>query len=121
MTRRSVYSIDAGLPFARALAAGVVTLAGTPERLARGLIMVPSRRAAKALQTAFLDLSDGAAMLLPQMVPIGDLADDDEAGASLPNGDALPPRSAACGGRSIWQNCSAIFRLGGIIRPLHRR
>ena len=46
MTRRSVYSIDAGLPFARALAAGVVTLAGTPERLARGLIMVPSRRAA---------------------------------------------------------------------------
>ena len=91
MTRRSVYSIDAGLPFARALAAGVVRLAGAPERLARGLIMVPSRRAAKALQTAFLDLSDGAAMLLPQMIPIGDLADDDEAGVVLPNGDALPP------------------------------
>ena len=108
-------------PCARALAAGVITLAGTPERLARGLIMVPSRRAAKALQTAFLDLSNGAAMLLPRMVPIGDLADYDEAGASLLIGDALPPRSAACGGRSIWQNCSAIFRLGGITHRIHRR
>ncbi len=76
MTRQSIYSIDAGLPFARDLAAGVIQLAGSPERLARALILVPSRRSAIALQAAFLDISDGAAMLLPQMVPIGDFDED---------------------------------------------
>ena len=49
MTSRSVYSIDAGLPFARDLAAGVIKLAASPERLASGLILLPSRRAARAL------------------------------------------------------------------------
>ena len=55
MTSTSVYSIDAGLPFARELAAGVMKLAASPERLAGGLILLPSRRAASALQAAFLD------------------------------------------------------------------
>ena len=55
MTSPSVYSIDAGMPFARELAVGIAKLADSPERLARGLILLPSRRAASALQTAFLD------------------------------------------------------------------
>jgi hypothetical protein len=40
MTPPLVYSIDAGLPFARDLAAGVRQLAGSPERLARGLVIL---------------------------------------------------------------------------------
>ena len=66
MTRASVYSIDAGLPFARDLAAGVIKLAASPERLAGGLILLPSRRASSALQAAFLDVVDGAPTLLPR-------------------------------------------------------
>ena len=72
MTGLSVYSIDAGLPFARELAAGVMKLAASPERLAGGLILLPSRRAARALQAAFLDVANGQPMLLPRMLPVGD-------------------------------------------------
>ena len=78
MTCASVYSIDAGLPFARELAAGVLKLAASPERLAGGLILLPSRRAASALQAAFLDVVDGAPMLLPRMLPVGDFGNDDD-------------------------------------------
>ena len=74
MTSPSVYSIDAGMPFARELAMGIVKLADSPDRLARGLILLPSRRAASALQAAFLDGADGVPMLLPRMLPVGDLA-----------------------------------------------
>lgn len=65
------------MPFAAALADGILRLATGPDDLARALIMVPSRRAARALQAAFLDAQGGAAMLLPRMVPIGDIDDDD--------------------------------------------
>ena len=78
MTGPSVYSIDAGLPFARELAAGVIKLAASPERLAGGLILLPSRRAARALQAAFLDTENGQPMLLPRMLPVGDFDDDDD-------------------------------------------
>ena len=78
MTSLSVYSIDAGLPFARELAAGVIKLAASPERLAGGLILLPSRRAARALQAAFLDTANGQPMLLPRMLPVGDFGIDDD-------------------------------------------
>jgi ATP-dependent helicase/nuclease subunit B len=94
MTRASVYSIDAGLPFARDLAAGVIKLAASPERLAGGLILVPSRRAASALQAAFLDGADGAPMLLPRMLPFGDFGNDEGGLSPFLGDDAssdLPP------------------------------
>ena len=78
MTSRSVYSIDAGLPFARELAAGVIKLAKSPEQLASGLILLPSRRAALALQAAFLNEASGQPMLLPRMLPVGDFGNDDD-------------------------------------------
>ncbi len=76
MSAPSIYSIDAGLPFAEHLARGVLALAKTPEVLARALILLPSRRGAKALQGAFLNVSGGKAMLLPRMLPIGDIDDE---------------------------------------------
>ena len=72
----SVYSIDAGLPFAEHVARGLMALSQTPEQLARSLVLVPSRRSGKALQAAFLSVSDGRSMLLPRMVPIGDIGDE---------------------------------------------
>ena len=95
MTSLSIYSIDAGMPFARELAMGIVKLADSPERLARGLILLPSRRAARALQAAFLDGADGVPMLLPRMLPVGDFGNDDDGRLSPFLGDDagsdLPP------------------------------
>ena len=95
MTSPSVYSIDAGMPFARELAVGIVKLADSPERLARGLVLLPSRRAARALQAAFLDGVEGGPMLLPRMLPVGDFGNDDDGRLSPFLGDDagsdLPP------------------------------
>jgi len=86
MPSPSVYSIDAGLPFAEQLARGLMTIATSPQQLARALVLVPSRRSGQALQSAFLAASDGAAMLLPRMVPIGDIGDESHQGDPI---DAL--------------------------------
>ena len=51
-----LYTIPAGVPFATSLAAGITSLAGSPEGLARATILVPSRRAAQALRAAFLEV-----------------------------------------------------------------
>lgn len=76
MRASSVYNIPAGTPFAKELAKGIVQLTPSPADRARAIVMVPSQRAAQALRSAFLDVTNGQASLLPRMIPIGDLADD---------------------------------------------
>jgi ATP-dependent helicase/nuclease subunit B len=76
MRASSVYNIPAGIPFAKELAKGIVQLTPSPADRARAIVMVPSQRAAQALRSAFLDVTNGQASLLPRMIPIGDLADD---------------------------------------------
>ena len=71
-----LYTIPAGVPFATSLAAGITDLAGSPEGLARATILVPSRRAAKALRAAFLEVRGDQAALLPRIDPIGDVEED---------------------------------------------
>jgi ATP-dependent helicase/nuclease subunit B len=72
-----VFTIPAGIPFARALAAGVVSRAGSdPLALANALVFVPTRRAARVLREAFAQALGGAA-LLPRIRALGD-ADDEE-------------------------------------------
>ena len=71
-----LYTIPAGVPFATSLAAGITTLAGSPEALARATILVPSRRAAQALRAAFLEVRGDQAALLPRIDPIGDVEED---------------------------------------------
>lgn len=63
---------------------------GDPQRSGDGLILLPSRRAARALTEAFLRRADGRPLLLPRIAPLGSL---DEAGLAL-SGDMaldLPP------------------------------
>jgi ATP-dependent helicase/nuclease subunit B len=60
------------------------------------LVLLPTRRAVRALREAFLRQSGGRALLLPQLRPIGDLdADalglDPPDGASEAAGDSIPP------------------------------
>lgn len=75
---RSVYTIPPDVPFLRVLAQGLADKAGgyTPE-LARMLVLVPTRRAARGLREAFLELSGGKPLLLPRMQPLGDVDQDE--------------------------------------------
>ncbi len=74
MTRRAVFSIAPELPFLDALVAGLLKLAqGDPLALARLTVLLPTRRAARALGEAFLRQGKGRPLLLPRLMPVGDL------------------------------------------------
>ena len=93
-----VFTIPAGLPFVDVLAAGIRDRVGSePEALAGVTVLVPTRRARRSLTEAFLRLSHGRALLLPKMIALGDLDEDEilfaggfEAGGALGVKPALP-------------------------------
>jgi len=69
-----VFSIAAGHPFIETLAAGIEVRYGLdPEVLAALTVFLPTRRACRALRDAFLRRKDGAPLLLPRLVPLGDV------------------------------------------------
>ncbi len=68
-----VTNIAAGLPFADVLAAGVLAQHGAALDLAQVTILLPTRRACRSLREAFLRQSDGQALLLPAIQPIGEV------------------------------------------------
>jgi len=77
MTAR-VFTIPPGLPFVDTLAAAMLAeAAGDPLALAAAEVLLPNRRAARALRDAFLRQSQGRPLLLPRMRPI-DAVDEDE-------------------------------------------
>ncbi len=84
----NLFTIPANAPFLDALAHE--WLAGTtdPLELSRGLILLPTRRAARALAEAFLRASEGQPLLLPRITAIGAL---DEAPLTLTGALDLPP------------------------------
>jgi ATP-dependent helicase/nuclease subunit B len=94
-----IFSIPAELPFLDTLVAGILARAGDdPLALTRHTILLPTRRAARSLGEAFLRASAGRALLLPRLVPVGDLdgdelalAADDVSGESIEIPPALPP------------------------------
>ena len=69
-----LYSIPLHCAFADALAAGLIADAGAdPLRLARTLVLLPNRRAANAVTEAFVRQLGKGGLLLPRLVPVGDL------------------------------------------------
>ncbi len=98
-----VYTIPPSAPFLPTLARGI--LDGTaipgfvprerPERLADATIYLPTRRAARALASVLLDETRSDALLLPRIVPLGDV--DEEAFAFEP-GDIEPVAPAIAPG-----------------------
>jgi ATP-dependent helicase/nuclease subunit B len=69
-----LYTIPLGAAFVDALAAGVLTECdGAPLTLARYTILLPTRRACRALREAFLRVTGGRPLLLPRMQAIGDV------------------------------------------------
>ncbi len=82
MTQRlspKVYTIAPERPFLATLAGGLLKMtAGDPMQLPRVTILLPTRRAVRALREAFLRAPSegrepGTPLLLPRMRPIGDL------------------------------------------------
>ena len=90
LATQHVYSIEAGLPFSRMLAQGLIEESGDDvTALARMMVFLPTRRAARALQDAFLSLAEGRALLLPRIHVIGSFDEDDLSLLMAGHGDLL--------------------------------
>jgi len=89
-----VFTIPPHRAFADALASGLIALHGREKTgLARGILLVPNNRAARAVQDAFVRRSGGG-LLLPRLVPIGDPELDERVGGMLEpldGGEPVPP------------------------------
>ena len=95
-----VYTIAPERPFLATLAGGLLEMTGgDPLRLPRVTVLLPTRRAVRALREAFLRATSegreaGTPLLLPQMRSVGDL-DSDELGLAEEAADgetlAVPP------------------------------
>jgi ATP-dependent helicase/nuclease subunit B len=95
-----VYTIAPKRPFLATLADGLLAMnAGDPMRLPRVTILLPTRRAVRALREAFLrgapeGREPGTALLLPRMRPVGDL-DSDELSLADGTADGRTPGGTA--------------------------
>ena len=93
----ALFHIPTHLPFLDCLAAGVLrdmpgdAPGSGPERLSRVTILLPTRRSARALRTAFLRAADGQALLLPRMRALAGLSTEDADELALPALLDLPP------------------------------
>ncbi len=75
---RPVFTVAPDLGFADALAAGILDRHGAePIGLAAVTVLLPTRRACRSLREAFLRLGRGAPMILPRMLPLGDVDEDE--------------------------------------------
>jgi ATP-dependent helicase/nuclease subunit B len=90
--RPKIFTIPSGIPFARALAEGVIARTGAdPLKLADALVLVPTRRAARSLRESFAAALGGAA-LLPRIRPLGDVDDENDLfDPSTDDLEATPP------------------------------
>ena len=84
----NLFHLPPHVAFLDAIAAAWLSRSNDPLELSRGLILLPTRRAARALAEAFLRVSDGRSLLLPRITALGAL---DEAPLALAGALDLPP------------------------------
>ncbi len=92
-----VFTIPSSAPFLRTLITALVdgTLVpgfearSDPAKLATVTLYLPTRRAGRMAQEVFLDVLGGDAVLLPRIVPLGDVDEDEIAFAQAASPDAL--------------------------------
>ena len=78
--RPRVFTSPAGIAFADSLARGLRARAGDdPLALAAMTVVLPTRRAVRALTDAFLRVTEGKALLLPRLMALADLDGDQDA------------------------------------------
>ncbi|MBC2777721.1 double-strand break repair protein AddB [Parasphingopyxis marina] len=92
-----VYTVPPHRAFADALAAGLLAMHGKDRlELARGIVLVPTNRAARAIQHAFVRRAE-TGLLLPRLIPIGDPEIAETLGGALDpmgEGEEAPPAIA---------------------------
>jgi ATP-dependent helicase/nuclease subunit B len=90
----NLFTIPASRPFLKTLALTLLNeTRHDPLRLSKYLILLPTRRACRALQDIFLDLTPKA-LFLPRLWPLGEVDAEEVALSSLPGNDlitSLPP------------------------------
>ena len=69
----NLFTIPPGAAFLDAIAAEWLSGGEDPLRVAQGLILLPTRRAARALADSFLHVSGGRPLLLPRITALGAL------------------------------------------------
>lgn len=84
----NLFHLPAHVPFLDALAASWLARSGDALERSRGLILLPTRRAARSLADAFLRVSNGQPLLLPRITALGAL---DETPLALTGVLDLPP------------------------------
>lgn len=73
-----LFTIPQGVPFVDAMAEGLIGRHGAePLAFSRVTVLLPNRRACRALAEAFLRRSGGRAMLLPAIQPLGDVDEEE--------------------------------------------
>jgi ATP-dependent helicase/nuclease subunit B len=87
----NLFTVLPHVPFLDALARGWLAHGEDPLALSRGLILLPTRRSARALAEAFLRAGNGRPMLLPRITALGAL---DETPLMLTGALDLPPAVA---------------------------
>lgn len=114
--RPSVFTIPPHVAFVDALAKGLLDRTrDDPMRLARATVLLPNRRAVRALTEAFVRLSDGGGLLLPRMTPIGDVDEDEALGSfadDLFAGAEVPPSVESCERRLLLTQIVRRWRAG---------
>jgi ATP-dependent helicase/nuclease subunit B len=90
-TRPKVFSIPVHRNFADALVNGLLAMHGRDRlTLARGTVLVPNNRAVRAITDAFVRRAEPS-LLLPRLVPVGDVGDETMGVALDPAGGASVP------------------------------
>jgi ATP-dependent helicase/nuclease subunit B len=107
--RLALATLAPNVPFLDALARWwLERAAGDQERIADGLFLVPTRRAARGLSDAFLRQAAGRPLLLPRIAALGGL---DETPLALAGALDLPP--AVAGPRRLAVLSRMILAMGG--------
>jgi ATP-dependent helicase/nuclease subunit B len=91
--RPTLFTVPLGRPFLSALAEAILDgdlprnggVAPSPIALSQITVLLPTRRAARALADAFLDVTGGSAMLLPRIRPISEGQEDLELLTAAPS------------------------------------
>ena len=91
--QNSVYNIPAGLPFAKTLAQQLLNAHGKNlEQLADTTILLPTRRASRVIKDAFLNVSAGKPLILPNLQAIGDIDEEELEALMLADPDNPPEK-----------------------------
>jgi ATP-dependent helicase/nuclease subunit B len=88
--RLHLYTIPPHRAFADSLARGLIArFGGDPMGLARGVVLLPSNRAKRAIQDAFVRASGGG-LLLPRLIAVGDPELDEAVFEAADDADPVP-------------------------------